>query len=93
MHSLILNLIAVIVLLVANGFFVAAEFSLVKARGFRLEIYALEGSSAAKLTLRIQSNLEAYLAACQRISALVRRRCDFTGLWISSGRVILYWNR
>jgi CBS domain containing-hemolysin-like protein len=65
MHSLTLNLIAVIVLLVANGFFVAAEFSLVKARGFRLETYALEGSSAAQLTLRIQSNLEAYLAACQ----------------------------
>lgn len=65
MHTLTLSLIAVILLLVANGFFVAAEFALVKARGFRLETYALEGSSAAKLSLRIQQNLEAYLAACQ----------------------------
>lgn len=65
MHSLTLSLIAVILLLTANAFFVAAEFALVKARGFRLETYALDGSSAAKLTLRIQSNLEAYLAACQ----------------------------
>ena len=65
MPTLTLSLIAVILLLVANAFFVAAEFALVKARGFRLETYALEGSSAAKLSLRIQLNLEAYLAACQ----------------------------
>ena len=65
MNTLTFNLIAVILLLVANGFFVAAEFALVKARGFRLETYAGEGSSAARLTLRIQANLESYLAACQ----------------------------
>lgn len=59
------NLIAVVILLVANGFFVAAEFALVKARGFRIETLANSGSAAAKLTVRIQANLEAYLAACQ----------------------------
>ncbi len=59
------NLIAVVLLLVANGFFVAAEFALVKARGFRIETLANGGSSAARLTLRIQNDLEAYLAACQ----------------------------
>jgi len=59
------SLIAVVILLVANGFFVAAEFALVKARGFRIEALANSGSSAAKLTVRIQSHLEAYLAACQ----------------------------
>lgn len=65
MENITLNLVAVIVLLVANGFFVAAEFALVKARGFRIETLANEGRPAAKLTLRIQHNLEAYLAACQ----------------------------
>ncbi|WP_170107672.1 hemolysin family protein [Photobacterium lipolyticum] len=60
-----LSLLAVILLLITNGFFVAAEFALVKARSFRLETLADEGSSAAKLTLNIQGNLEAYLAACQ----------------------------
>jgi CBS domain containing-hemolysin-like protein len=60
-----LNLVAVIALLVANAFFVAAEFALVKARAFRVQTLADEGSSAARLTLRIQANLEAYLAACQ----------------------------
>jgi len=60
-----INLTAVVLLLVVNGFFVAAEFALVKARGFRIEAQASEGSTAARLTLRIQANLEAYLAACQ----------------------------
>jgi len=65
MENITLNLVAVVILLVINGFFVAAEFALVKAKGFRIETLAKEGRSSAKLTLRIQHNLEAYLAACQ----------------------------
>ena len=59
------SIIAVVLLLAANGFYVAAEFALVKARGFRIETLAAEGSATAKLTVRIQANLESYLAACQ----------------------------
>jgi len=59
------SLAAIILLLAANGFFVAAEFALVKARGFRIAARAEAGSPGARLTLRIQDNLEAYLAACQ----------------------------
>jgi CBS domain containing-hemolysin-like protein len=59
------SFVAVVLLLAANGFFVAAEFALVKARSFRIEAAAAAGSSAAQLTVRIQGNLEAYLAACQ----------------------------
>jgi len=65
MENISVNLLAIVILLAANGFFVAAEFALVKARGFRIETLANEGRSAAVLTLRIQHNLEAYLAACQ----------------------------
>ena len=65
MQDITINLIAVVLLLAANGFFVAAEFSLVKARGFRLEGVAQGGSASARMTLRIQANLESYLAACQ----------------------------
>ena len=65
MQGITINLIAVVLLLATNGFFVAAEFSLVKARGFRLENTAQGGSASARLTLRIQANLESYLAACQ----------------------------
>ena len=59
------NLLAIVLLLAANGFFVAAEFAMVKARGFRIENHPRGGGSAAKLTMRIQANLESYLAACQ----------------------------
>ena len=59
------SFVAVVLLLTANGFFVAAEFALVKARPFRIRGAADAGSAGAKLTLRIQGNLEAYLAACQ----------------------------
>jgi len=59
------SLIAVLLLLATNGFFVAAEFALVKARGFRIETLASQGSGSAQLVVDIQANLEAYLAACQ----------------------------
>ena len=65
MQDVTINLVAVVLLLVANGFFVAAELSLVKARGFRLQGVAQGGSASARLTVRIQANLESYLAACQ----------------------------
>ena len=59
------TLLIIVLLLAANGLFVAAEFALVKARAFRIEAAAEGGSRAAKLTLKIQGDLELYLAACQ----------------------------
>ncbi|PWQ99438.1 hemolysin family protein [Leucothrix arctica] len=59
------SIIAIVVLLVINAFFVAAEFALVKAKSFRINVLADEGSRTAKLTQKIQLNLESYLAACQ----------------------------
>ena len=65
MSSVGMSLVAVVALLAANAFFVAAEFALVKAKGFRLEMDADAGSGTAKLTVRILTRLESYLAACQ----------------------------
>ncbi len=48
-----------------NGFFVAAEFALVKVRGTQLDIRIQEGSRSAKLGKHIIGNLDAYLSACQ----------------------------
>ncbi len=62
---MILTISAIIFLLAANAFFVAAEFALVKVRGLRIESLAEQGGSRAKLTLDILQNIEAYLAACQ----------------------------
>ncbi len=60
-----ITLLLVVLLLAANGFFVAAEFALVKARPVRLERLAREGSRLARLTLRILGDIDAHLAACQ----------------------------
>jgi CBS domain containing-hemolysin-like protein len=65
MSSALFSTVAVILLLAANAFFVAAEFALVRVRGFRIEGRAQRGSAAAHLTTGMLDNLEAYLAACQ----------------------------
>ncbi|HZK83432.1 MAG TPA: hemolysin family protein [Desulfosporosinus sp.] len=53
------------VLVGLNGFFVAAEFSLVKVRKTRLAELAESGSSRAQNALDVASHLDAYLSACQ----------------------------
>jgi CBS domain containing-hemolysin-like protein len=65
MSDTLLTLTYVILLLAANGFFVAAEFALVKVRPVRLQKLADGGSRAAAQALKVLANLEIYLAACQ----------------------------
>lgn len=60
-----LNLLLVVVLVLLNGFFVAAEFALVKVRTTRLTQLAAEGSKKAGYALRISRRLDAYLSATQ----------------------------
>jgi CBS domain containing-hemolysin-like protein len=62
---MLLSILAVVLLLAANAFFVAAEFALVKVRAIRLEALAETGSRGAGLAVNILKHLEAYLAACQ----------------------------
>ena len=59
------SLIIVILLLITNGFFVAAEFALVKVRMGKVESFAKEGGLSGRLLLNIKKHLESYLAACQ----------------------------
>ena len=49
----------------ANGFFVAAEFALVRARRSRVERLAEEGVGGAKRVLGQIERIDEYLAACQ----------------------------
>src|ERR671928_555122 len=58
-----LLLVGVVLLVLVNAFFVAAEFSLVRARRSRLE--RLEGDGAARLALREIDEIDEYLSACQ----------------------------
>src|SRR4026209_1359070 len=59
------KLLAVLLLVAANGFFVAAEFALVGVRSSRIETLAATGSRSAKRLLGLLQNLNAYLSACQ----------------------------
>ncbi|MEA2879800.1 MAG: magnesium and cobalt exporter, family [Hyphomicrobiales bacterium] len=65
MTSVLINLLLALFLLAANAFYVAAEFALVKSRGFRINTLADENRFGARLVKRILQNLEAYLACCQ----------------------------
>jgi CBS domain containing-hemolysin-like protein len=61
----LLLLLGVVVLVGLNGFFVAAEFALVRARESRLEQMRDEGESGATLALRQVDRIDEYLSACQ----------------------------
>ncbi len=65
MSDTIVNLLLAIFLLAANAFYVAAEFALVKSRGFRIDAMAEENRFGGKLLQKMMGNIEAYLACCQ----------------------------
>jgi CBS domain containing-hemolysin-like protein len=60
-----LFLLGVAVLVAANGFFVAAEFALVRARESRVEQMRDAGKKGAALTLVQIDRIDEYLSACQ----------------------------
>jgi CBS domain containing-hemolysin-like protein len=61
----LLFLVGVAVLVAANGFFVASEFALVRARQTRLEQMRDEGKAGASLALAQVDRIDEYLSACQ----------------------------
>jgi len=65
MVDTIFNLLLAIFLLAANAFYVAAEFALVKSRGFRIDAMAAQNRFGARLLQKMMGNIEAYLACCQ----------------------------
>jgi CBS domain containing-hemolysin-like protein len=60
-----LKLLGVVALVLLNGFFVAAEFAIVKVRDTQLEGLVLRGHRRARLARRIIRNLDASLSATQ----------------------------
>ena len=62
---MIINTLFTLLLICINGFFVAAEFALVKVRASQLDIKAQKGSSRAKLAKSLLEKLDSYLSATQ----------------------------
>ena len=63
--STFLFILAIVLLVFANGFFVAAEFALVGVRRSRIEALAAGGDLRARRLLGLLDNLNAYLSASQ----------------------------
>jgi CBS domain containing-hemolysin-like protein len=61
----LLLLLGVVALVALNGFFVAAEFALVRSRESRMEALRDEGVRGAALALRQIDRIDEYLSACQ----------------------------
>jgi putative hemolysin len=59
------KLLAVVGLVLANGFFVAAEFSLVAVRRTKVEQMVREGRPLAGVLKRATQHLDSFIAACQ----------------------------
>src|SRR4030042_5950880 len=63
--SITLRLLLIVALVLANGLFGAAEFSIVTARRARMESLAAQGNPFARLVSRAIDNVNNYLAATQ----------------------------
>src|SRR5215203_4152481 len=74
-----LLLLAVLVLVLLNRFFVAAEFALVRVRRSRIEEDAEEGQRGARIAVRQLDDLSRYLAACQLGITLTSLGIGFLG--------------
>ncbi|HEY0384576.1 MAG TPA: hemolysin family protein, partial [Pyrinomonadaceae bacterium] len=61
----VFGIIAVLLLVAANGFFVASEFALVGVRRTRIATLATTGDGRARRLLRLVDNLNAYISATQ----------------------------
>ena len=63
--NLIFNLFLIAFLLFSNGFFVAAEFAMVKVRKTRIEQLVKEGNATADIALEAIKDLDKFIAAVQ----------------------------
>ncbi|WP_080836864.1 hemolysin family protein [Cohnella massiliensis] len=77
--SIVWNLVIVAFLVFLNGFFVAAEFSLVKVRQSRLTQLVNEGNLKARYALKVNRKLDAYLSATQLGITLASLGLGWTG--------------
>ena len=75
----LLKLLLALFFVILNGFFVAAEFSIVKVRHSQIQIKAEGGNASAKQAEKIIKNLDAYLSATQLGITLASLALGFIG--------------
>ncbi len=65
LELMLFRAVSVALLILANGFFVAAEFALVSVRETRIEQLIAQGRPGARVVRRLQENIEDFLPAVQ----------------------------
>ncbi|GGA47988.1 hemolysin family protein [Paenibacillus physcomitrellae] len=61
----LLHLVFILLLVILNGFFVSAEYAIVKIRGGRIDTLVEEGRKNAAAARSIINHLDGYMSACQ----------------------------
>ncbi len=65
MAEIVGNIVFILLVVMANGFFVSAEFALVKVRSTQIMEQLRRGHKVAPLAKHIVEHLDSYLSACQ----------------------------
>ena len=73
------SLLLVVFFLAMNGYFVIAEFAMVRVRPSQIEMALAEGKRGAGAAKTVTSNVNAYLAACQLGITLASLALGFLG--------------
>lgn len=87
---MVLNVIITFLLVLMNGFFVAAEFAIVKVRASQLEMKIQSGNRFAALARQIITNLDSYLAATQLGITLASLALGWIGEPVVSRIIIVF---
>jgi CBS domain containing-hemolysin-like protein len=93
MHGLsLLEFVAVGLLILANAFFVAAEFALVSIRDTRIQQMLTDGVPGGRAVRRLQSDLDDFLPAVQLGVTLCSLALGWIGEPLAAG-VLMGWMR
>jgi len=85
---MLFGILIALFLVALNGFFVAAEFAIVKVRVSQLEVRARSGATLPKIALHIVQHLDAYLSACQLGITLASLGLGWIGEQVVSGLLL-----
>lgn len=77
--SIYWKIFLVLFLVLANGFFVAAEFALVKLRSGEVKLMSRTGGKIGRTVAHIMARLDTYLSACQLGITLASLALGWTG--------------
>lgn len=89
---MLIDFLITLLLVLLNGFFVAAEFALVKVRSSQIDLKAQKGSGRAKMAKTLLEKLDAYLSATQLGITLASLALGWIGERVVAEMVITIFN-